>query len=58
MNLIKHGEVTVKSQSDFDNTKKAAYYDDEGFSVADSENKDKLKKPIKIAKEDKQHGIL
>lgn len=40
--------VTEKSQSDFDNTKKAEYYDKEGFSVADKANKEKLKQPASL----------
>lgn len=37
--------LTDKSQSDFNNTKKAEYYDAEGFMVADEANKHKLSKP-------------
>jgi len=44
----KNGMLTEKSQSDFDNTKKAEYYDLEGFCVADEENKDKLVNPKPI----------
>ncbi len=40
--------LTEKSLSDFDNTKKAEYYDKEGFCVADEANKQKLKSPQKI----------
>lgn len=40
--------LSEKSQSDFDNTKKAEYYDKEGFAVADKENKDKLKSPALV----------
>ena len=40
--------VTEKSQSDFDHTKKAEYYDKEGFAVADEANKEKLKQPVKL----------
>jgi len=46
--MEKNGMLTEKSQSDFDNAKKAAYYDLEGYAVADEENKDKLKKPDTI----------
>lgn len=45
--LEKNGMLTTESGSDF-NTKKASYYDEEGYEVADEENKDKLKKPVKI----------
>lgn len=40
--------LTDKSQSDFDNTKKAEYYDSSDFLVADEKNKDKLKNPRPI----------
>ncbi|MEI6702598.1 MAG: hypothetical protein WCL71_03560 [Deltaproteobacteria bacterium] len=46
--MTKHGMLTEESQSDFDNTKKAEYYDAEGFGVADAENKDKLKAPRSV----------
>jgi len=46
--MEKHGMLTEKSKSDFDNTKKAEWYDADGFSVADSANKDKLKAPEPI----------
>ena len=46
--FVKHGMLTEESQSDFDTTKKASYFDEEGFGVADEDNKDKLKKPAKI----------
>jgi len=42
--------LTSESQSDFDNTKKAEYYDEEGFMVADEANKDKLAKPVPVTK--------
>ena len=47
--MIKHGMVTEDSHSDFDLSKKAEYYDAEGFGVADKKNVDKLKKPVKIS---------
>jgi hypothetical protein len=47
--MEKNGMLTEKSQSDFDNTKKAAYADLEGFAVADEANKDKLNRPVKIS---------
>jgi len=40
--------VTVESRSDFDSTKKAEYYDAEGFEIADKAHKEKLKNPKKI----------
>lgn len=43
--MEKNGMLSEKSQSDFDNTKKAEYYDAEGFNVADASNKHKLSKP-------------
>jgi hypothetical protein len=46
--MEKNGMLTERSQSDFDNTKKAEYYDKEGFLVADEENKHKLKNPQKV----------
>ena len=42
--------LTCNSQSDYDQTKKAAYYDAEGFAVADEQNKDKLTKPEPLDK--------
>ena len=46
--MEKNGMLTDKSQSDYDTTKKAEYYDAEGYSVADEQNKHKLNKPEKI----------
>lgn len=43
--MEKNGMLTDKSQSDYDNTKKAEYYDAAGFTVADEANKHKLSKP-------------
>ncbi len=43
--MEKNGMLTDKSLSDFNNSKKAEYYDADGFEVADKENKDKLKNP-------------
>ena len=40
--------LTDKSISDYDNTKKAEWFDEEGYTVADSANKDKLKSPKNI----------
>jgi hypothetical protein len=42
--MEKNGMLTDKSQSDYDHTKKAEYYDAEGFSVADKEHKHLLKR--------------
>ena len=44
--------LTDKSLSDFDKTKKAEFYDEEGFEVADKENKDKWKNPQPINNSD------
>lgn len=41
--------LTDKSLSDFDATKKAEYYDENDFMVADKNNKDKLKQPKPIS---------
>ena len=46
--MVKHGMLTGESQSDFDSTKKAEYYDEESALVADKTHKHKLKKPIRI----------
>ncbi len=46
--MIKHGMLTDDSNSDFDNAKKAEYFDADGFHVADEKNKAKLKTPVKI----------
>jgi len=50
--MEKNGEVTEQSLSDYTDKdgkiKKAEYIDEEGFGVADAENKDKLKKPVPI----------
>lgn len=45
--------LTDRSLSDYDQTKKAEYYDADGFAVADSDNRDKLKtpKPLKELEE-------
>ena len=47
--MTKYGEVTTESRSDFDHTKKAEFYDEAGFAIADKKNVDKLKKPVRIA---------
>ncbi len=46
--------LSEKSSSDFDNTKKAEWYDAEGFNVADSANKDKLKSPKSVKELNKE----
>jgi hypothetical protein len=46
--MNKYGMLNEKSRSDFDSTKKAEFYDEEGFQVADAENKHLLKTPKKI----------
>ena len=40
--------LSDRSLSDFDKTKKAEWYDEEDFYVADEANKKKLKKPKRI----------
>lgn len=52
--MEKNGMLTEKSQSDFDNTKKAEYVDLEGFAVADEANKYNLKAPAKISEPEAQ----
>ena len=46
--MEKYGNVTEESQSDFDNEKKAEYFDAEGFGIADEANKHKLKAPTPL----------
>jgi hypothetical protein len=46
--MEKNGMLTDKSLSDFDKTKKAEYYDENDFFVADRNNKDKLNQPKPI----------
>jgi len=46
--MEKNGMLTEKSQSDYDKTKKAEYYDLEGYSVADADNRHLLTKPEAI----------
>jgi hypothetical protein len=48
--MEKNGMLTEKSVSDYDNKKKAEYYDAEGFTVADENNKHKLNKPEPVNK--------
>mgnify|MGYP003353769042 CR=1 FL=1 len=43
--MEKNGMLTDKSLSDFDNTKKAEYFDEAGYKVADAANKHKLSNP-------------
>lgn len=40
--------LSENSRSDYDNTKKAEYYDAAGYSVADEANKHKLKQPESV----------
>lgn len=40
--------ITPETRSDFDATKKAEYYDEEGFELADRDNVDQLKKPKRL----------
>lgn len=42
--------LTADSCSDYDHTKKAEYYDEDGFMVADEANKDRLAKPALVKK--------
>ena len=46
--MEKNGMLTDKSQSDYSFTKRAAYYDADGPTVADEDNKSQLKKPKRI----------
>jgi hypothetical protein len=46
--MEKNGMLTNNSFSDFDKTKKAEWYDEEDFHVADEAHKKKLKKPKRI----------
>ena len=45
--MEKYGILTEESQGDF-NAKKAEYIDEDGYHVADKQNKHKLKNPSKI----------
>ena len=49
--MEKNGMVTENSQSDFNLTKKARYYDELGTGIADEEHKHLLKKPVAIIPE-------
>ena len=46
--MEKNGMLTNKSQSDYDSTKKAEYYDAQGYTVADEANKSRLTRPEPI----------
>jgi hypothetical protein len=46
--MEKNGMLTEDSKSDFDKTKKAEWYDADGFCVADNQNKEKLAAPRPI----------
>lgn len=37
--------LSTESRSDFDHTKKAEFYDEDGYEIADAENKESLKNP-------------
>jgi hypothetical protein len=52
--MEKNGMLTEKSQSDFDTTKKAEYYDKQGFAVADKDNKHRLKEAAKVEETQKE----
>lgn len=43
--MNKYGMLTAEARSDFDTTKKAEFYDEDGYEIADAENKEKLKTP-------------
>jgi hypothetical protein len=45
--MEKYGILTEDSHGDF-NTKKAEYIDEDGYLIADKQNKHKLKNPSKI----------
>ena len=53
--MEKNGMLTNESQSDF-NTKKAEFYDEDGFLVSDEQNKHRLKnpKPVNSNKEEQE----
>ncbi len=46
--MDKYGMVTENSRSDFDSTKRAEFYDEDGYLIADADSKDQLKNPKKI----------
>jgi len=46
--MEKNGMITEKSKSDFDKEKKVAYYDKEGYELADEQHKHELKNPQPI----------
>jgi hypothetical protein len=50
--MEKNGMLTENSLSDYDTTKKAAYYEKNGFAVADENNKYKLKDPQPVVSVD------
>lgn len=47
--MEKNGMLSEESTSDFDGTKKAEYYDADGYGVADEANKEKLSNPKPVA---------
>lgn len=46
--LVKYGNITDKTPSDFNLTKKAEFYDEDGYCIASKDDKDKLSKPKKL----------
>lgn len=52
--MEKNGMLSEKSHSDFDKTKKAEYYDEEGFAVADKDNRHRLKTPVPLKNLEKE----
>jgi hypothetical protein len=46
--MNKYGVLNSESRSDFDSSKKAEYFDADGYEVADENNKENLKSPKKI----------
>jgi hypothetical protein len=47
--MEKNGMITEETRSDFDKEKKIAYYDKEGYEMADTENKHMLKDPQPVS---------
>lgn len=45
---IKTGDVRESTPSDFDNTKKAEFYDKKGHAIADAAHKNKLSDPAPL----------
>lgn len=56
--MNKYGTISEESRSDYDHAKKAEYYDEQGYSLADETNKHLLSVPRPIQemiKQPKQH---